>query len=231
MTLPYLIERMTPADLEQVLDIEQASFPRPWSAQAFVSELALPYACYLVARLDLDRAVGKAAARARPRWPWWLAAKVPRPGPEQLARWQDRSLVVGYAGLQVILDEGHIMNLAVHPDYRQRGIAELLLLHQFAEALRRGALRLTLEVRSSNFAAQQLYLKYGFSKAGRRRRYYGDGEDAIIMWTDRLDTAESHARLDRLRERLLERLAVVEAVREKPLEEKSDLDSGPGNLL
>jgi ribosomal-protein-alanine N-acetyltransferase len=229
LVLPYLVERMTPADLEQVLEIERASFSRPWSVRVFVSELALPYACYLVARLASDRAVGQ--ARARSHWPWWLAAKVSRPGPEQVALWQDRGPVVGYAGLQVILDEGHIMNLAVHPDYRGRGIAELLLLHQFAESLRRGALKLTLEVRPSNLPAQQLYLKYGFSEAGRRRRYYSDGEDAIIMWTDRIDTPESYARLNSLRERLMERLTVERAVYEKPLEETRDPDSGPGNLL
>jgi len=106
----------------------------------------------------------------------------------------------------VIFDEGHITTLAVHPSYRRQGIGEQLLWHLFDETRRRGLVRLTLEVRVSNRAAQNLYQKYGFHVEGRRLRYYGDGEDALILWTDQLDTAESQARLEELRRQALQRL-------------------------
>ncbi len=76
----------------------------------------------------------------------------------------------------------HIMNVAVDPDHRRKGIATALL----ADLLRRidsRTARFTLEVRASNLAAIELYERFGFRAAGRRRRYYQDnGEDAVVMW-------------------------------------------------
>ncbi len=205
MVLSCVVEPMRPADLDEVVAIERASFPRPWPRWAFESELSLPYTCYLVAR-----------PRQEPpeEGPCLLRR---RPGPAQGPIW-------GYAGMQVILEEGHIMTLAVHPEHRRRGIGTLLLLHLFAEARKRKVLRLTLEVRETNLAAQCLYRQFGFAVAGRRRRYYSDGEDALIMWSDRLDTLESQARLERLRSRL-------PGGKRFEREERGDLDSGPGDVL
>ncbi|HHW12804.1 MAG TPA: ribosomal protein S18-alanine N-acetyltransferase [Firmicutes bacterium] len=91
--------------------------------------------------------------------------------------------VVGYVGMWVILDEGHITNLAVDPAYRRKGIGRALLEHLITEGKKRGVRFLTLEVRSSNLVAQQLYRKLGFYEAGVRPGYYQDNqEDAIIMW-------------------------------------------------
>ncbi|MGQ9778931.1 MAG: ribosomal protein S18-alanine N-acetyltransferase [Bacillota bacterium] len=91
--------------------------------------------------------------------------------------------VVGYVGMWAIFDEGHITNLAVHPRFRRRGIATLLLQELIHEAKRRGIAHLTLEVRRSNLGAQLLYAKHGFVTKGIRRRYYRDNdEDALIMW-------------------------------------------------
>jgi ribosomal-protein-alanine N-acetyltransferase len=75
----------------------------------------------------------------------------------------------------------HLMNVAVDPDLRRRGIATTLLTHLFAEAGEDS--QYTLEVRQSNFPAIALYERYGFRGAGTRRRYYQDnGEDALVMW-------------------------------------------------
>lgn len=94
---------------------------------------------------------------------------------------------VGYAGMWQVLDEGHITNIAVHPEFRQCGLGSALMEALLAEAERRGIKALTLEVRKSNFSAQALYRKYGFSDGGMRKKYYADNnEDAIIMWK-RLD--------------------------------------------
>ncbi len=186
MELGYTIERMTEADLDEVLEIERRSFAQPWSARAFRSEISLPYALYLVAR----PAKGAPPTRTIRLWP-------PRKGRETTPR----PPVVGYAGVQWILDEGHITTLAVHPAYRRRGIGALLLLNLAERARERGVTRLTLEVRVSNQAAQRLYEAFGFRVEGRRLRYYADGEDAWIMWSERLDAPESLARLERLRQK------------------------------
>lgn len=96
--------------------------------------------------------------------------------------------VIGYAGMWLIFDEAHITNIAVHPDHRSRGVGNCLLTELERLARERGILRMTLEVRPSNPAAQALYAKHGFEPRGRRRGYYSDtGEDAVIMWKDSLD--------------------------------------------
>ena len=91
--------------------------------------------------------------------------------------------VVGYAGLWCIVDEGHITNVAVHPDYRRSGIGEALLTILLDHTIKNGINSHTLEVRASNKPAICLYEKFGFEASGLRKNYYEDnGEDAIIMW-------------------------------------------------
>ncbi|NLZ43973.1 MAG: ribosomal protein S18-alanine N-acetyltransferase [Clostridia bacterium] len=93
--------------------------------------------------------------------------------------------VCGYIGMWLIVDEGHITNLAVHPAYRRRGIGRLLLKSLIQAGKRYGLRRLTLEVRRSNLAAQKLYMEFGFTTVGVRSRYYLDNhEDALIMWKE-----------------------------------------------
>lgn len=89
--------------------------------------------------------------------------------------------VLGYAGLQTVLDEGYINNVAVAEAYRRQGVADELI----AAFVRFGQAKLaflTLEVRASNAPAIALYAKHGFAEAGRRKNYYDDPkEDAILM--------------------------------------------------
>jgi ribosomal-protein-alanine N-acetyltransferase len=93
--------------------------------------------------------------------------------------------VAGYAGLQVILDEGYILNIAVRPDCRRQGVAGQLI-QVFLDFARGNRLAfLTLEVRASNYDAIALYGSRGFRGTGRRRNYYENPrEDAIIMTLD-----------------------------------------------
>ncbi|MCL4516829.1 MAG: ribosomal protein S18-alanine N-acetyltransferase [Firmicutes bacterium] len=93
--------------------------------------------------------------------------------------------IIGYIGMWIVLDEGHITNLAVHPGYRSRGIGRQLLEAMSELGRMRGVRRLTLEVRMSNIIAQQLYVRTGFVASGIRPRYYHDNnEDALIMWKE-----------------------------------------------
>lgn len=91
--------------------------------------------------------------------------------------------IIGYVGVWVILDEGHITNIAVHPDFRNKGLGKLLLSNLFEITDRKGVERYTLEVRDSNDAALSLYSKFKFKQEGKRLKYYEDtGEDALILW-------------------------------------------------
>lgn len=104
--------------------------------------------------------------------------------------------VVGYVGSWMIADEAHITTLGIHPQWRRQHIAERLMLAVLAEARRRGVRRVTLEVRISNTAAQNLYRKLGFESAGLRRGYYPDnGEDALLMAIPDLLAPEQQERL------------------------------------
>lgn len=92
---------------------------------------------------------------------------------------------VGYGGMWIIVDEGHIINIAVLPQFRGRHIASLIMAVLIAFGETRGVRRFTLEVRSSNEPAKAIYRKFRFKEEGLRRGYYQDnGEDAIIMWRD-----------------------------------------------
>ncbi|MBD7912973.1 MULTISPECIES: ribosomal protein S18-alanine N-acetyltransferase [Clostridium] len=90
---------------------------------------------------------------------------------------------VGFAGVWIIVDEGHITNIAVHPEFREKGIGSDLVQSLIEHSKSWGCHSLTLEVRASNKPAQNLYKKFGFVEEGIRKRYYQDNkEDAIIMW-------------------------------------------------
>ncbi len=91
-------------------------------------------------------------------------------------------LVVGYGGMWVIEENAHVVTVAVRPETRRQGLGRRLMEALIAEARRRGALEMTLEVRVNNLPAQTLYRNMDFRVVGRRRDYYPDnGEDALVM--------------------------------------------------
>lgn len=93
--------------------------------------------------------------------------------------------VIGYAGLWMIVDEGHVTNIAIDPDFRGNHLGERLLLALVSMCTAQGGSRMTLEVRVSNEIAKRLYQKLGFEGVGVRKGYYTDNhEDALIMWVD-----------------------------------------------
>ncbi|HAT15372.1 MAG TPA: ribosomal-protein-alanine N-acetyltransferase, partial [Microcoleaceae bacterium UBA11344] len=99
--------------------------------------------------------------------------------------------LIGVGCLWAILEEAHIIMLAIHPSFQRQGLGQALLWALLKSACDRQLERSTLEVRSSNLAAVDLYKKFGFKEAGRRKRYYEDtGEDALVMWRSGLEKPE-----------------------------------------
>lgn len=104
--------------------------------------------------------------------------------------------VVGYAGLMISGDDAHITTIAVDPAQHRRKIGTRLLLVLTREALARGARHMTLEVRLSNHAAQDLYRRFGFGPVGVRKNYYQEtNEDALVMWVHEIDSDDYGALL------------------------------------
>ncbi|MGH9169241.1 MAG: ribosomal protein S18-alanine N-acetyltransferase [Acidimicrobiia bacterium] len=114
---------------------------------------------------------------------------------------EEEGELVAYAGLLQIGEEGHITTVAVEPSRRRAGLASRLLLELVETARRAGSRRLTLEVRTTNRAAQALYQKFGFAPVGMRKRYYGS-EDALVMWAEDIDEPPYLERLERIRQEL-----------------------------
>jgi ribosomal-protein-alanine N-acetyltransferase len=196
----YLMRPMDVGDISQVMEIERDSFPSIWPSTAFKREIQHNHlARYLVA---VEQTIEEdAAPEAEPDHVGPTALPLP---PLRLGRWltELRRLfggeeeaepttheepIVGFVGVWLMVDEAHIVTIAVREGYRRRGIGELLLIAAIELALlnKRGAV--SLECRISNDAAIALYEKYGFRQLGIRPSYYSDTrEDAVIMTTDRI---------------------------------------------
>lgn len=89
---------------------------------------------------------------------------------------KDENKVIGYIGIEKILDEVHIINMAVEPGYRGKGVGKRLMQHVLNDEE-----VFFLEVRVSNETAKKVYEKYGFQVIDTRKGYYADGEDALVM--------------------------------------------------
>ena len=139
---------MSFADLTSVLEIEERSFPEPWSRALFRRELINPISFAFIGKVENE---GKLR-------------------------------LVSYIVFWLVAGEGHILNVAVHPDFRNRGFARELTSFAMATMGEMGAQDLFLEVRVSNSAAIHLYESLGFREIGERKGYYGNGEDAKVMY-------------------------------------------------
>lgn len=96
---------------------------------------------------------------------------------------EEDNKVIGYGGMWHVVTEGHITNIAVHRDYRRRGVGDAVVKALIEIAQEKEMIGLTLEVRKNNTAAQSLYKKNGFRLEGIRPEYYEDNkDDALIMW-------------------------------------------------
>ena len=112
--------------------------------------------------------------------PW--SAELLRAAPDTVLALEGREGIVAYCAYRLVLDEMHVMNLAVRPEARRQGLGRFLLRRALARAERAGARRALLEVRAGNAAARALYAESGFALLGRRSRYYVEPpEDALVL--------------------------------------------------
>ena len=190
--LPYIVEPMRLRDISEVMEIEHDSFPSPWSARAYRHELLdNDLSHYFVVR---QRRIERSELNllARVRHSLGVGTRPP---------------ILGYSGFWLMAGEAHISTVAVQLHWRRRGIGELLLVAMLDRATELEADVATLEVRASNVTAQNLYRKYGFQQAGLRPRYYRDSnEDALIMSTERLTSANFQSHFQQLKRALWGRL-------------------------
>ncbi|MEJ7652544.1 MAG: ribosomal protein S18-alanine N-acetyltransferase [Chloroflexia bacterium] len=192
--MPYVIERMSEADVADVVAVDRRCFNTPWPASAYRREVAHPEKNLYV----VMRRVGEGPLEGSQPQPkvGILTHILPfrRDGGER-----NDAPIVGYAGLRIVGDEAHITTIGVLPELRGKYLGEKLLVVLIEHAREQGALWMTLEARVSNQVAQALYAKYTFKEAGRRKRYYSDdGEDAVVMWSDRINTSQFEERLAEL---------------------------------
>jgi [ribosomal protein S18]-alanine N-acetyltransferase len=162
----WIIERtLGERDLDEIVAIEAASFSNPWTRQMYLRELQNPDVSFLyVLRVPVEGA-GRPAHH-----------------------------IAGFCSFWLVLDEVHVNNLAVRPDYQGRGLGTALLQYVLQAGADRGATRATLEVRRSNAPALRLYERLGFSVAATRPNYYvSPPEDALILWKAALKESQSNA--------------------------------------
>ena len=187
--LLFVVEPMSVSDLEEVMSIERVAFSAPWSVRAYRYEITENRSSTMMVVRPAPRSEGGLGSLRR--------------------QFAGRGPVLGYAGFWLLGDDAHIATIAVHPQWRRRGLGELLLLSLLDRGAELGARRATLEVRVSNQAAQQLYFKYGFEIISLQKRYYADNnEDAYIMATPPFDTPWYQAHLHRRRIELFGRLRI-----------------------
>lgn len=136
--------------------------------------------------------------------------------------------LAGYSGFWLIGDEAHITTIAVAPDLRRQYIGERLFLYDLGQARSEGANWMTLEVRVSNERAQRLYFKYGFKSLGLRRNYYQDnGEDAMVLWTENINSTDFKSLVEQRRAELAAKLSGHESASVLPEFDGSALGSIP----
>ncbi|MBN2391147.1 MAG: GNAT family N-acetyltransferase [Anaerolineae bacterium] len=173
--LPFNIRRLEAKDIPTVIGIDRLVFHDPWPESAYVQELYFnPNAHYFV--LQLTPEMLRQDSRAQDS----------RAPSRRTYSWAERraaltSQIVGFVGMRVEMERGHISTLALRPEWRGWGLGELLLHTALDQAIHNGAQTVALEVRVSNAVAQNLYAKYNFVVVSQLRGYYVDGEDAYYM--------------------------------------------------
>jgi [ribosomal protein S18]-alanine N-acetyltransferase len=205
----YVIDRMTMSDVPRVIEIERLAYPSTWPPSAYRKELQdNRWAHYIVLRdkrIEEQTVISQEPERPRKSRLFPLSLLPSRP----IATYSspDLAAIIGFSGLWLMVDEAHVTTIATHPEHRRQGLGEFLLVSLIDIAYSIGAKWVTLEVRVSNYTAQNLYRKYGFREAGLRHRYYSDNqEDALIMWTDEINSPAYEQKFLELKTLLINKL-------------------------
>jgi len=203
----YHIRRMAERDIPQALEIDLDAFPNQWphpTLNSFHHEMRNKLAHYIVmcrgaAAASADNGHHAIGLKEVLLYLRQLFSNDHHFGPAGSPTTRER--LVGMAGIWMMVDEAHIVTIAVRSSHRHQGLGEWLLISIIELSMRLRAKYVTLEVRESNRTAQALYEKYGFTKAGTRRKYYSDnGEDALIMTTCELNSPSFLSRLQQLKQ-------------------------------
>jgi ribosomal-protein-alanine N-acetyltransferase len=202
--LPFRIRLMSKEDIQQVAVIDREAFPSMWPPVNFQSELSNRLAHYIVA-CDGTFKENKTKEKPNPQpetFRTFMGFKLPfRSKAIVEVVSVDVDYITGFAGTWLMVDEAHIINIAVREAHRKRGVGELLVISSLNLAMGLKANVVTLEVRVSNIIAQNLYTKYGFNKVGTRKKYYTDNnEDAFIMTTDPISSDAFQEKFQKLKE-------------------------------
>jgi [ribosomal protein S18]-alanine N-acetyltransferase len=198
------------SDVPRVIEIERLAYPSTWPPSAYRKELQdNRWAHYIVLRdkkIAEERVTVPVPQEPEKQRRFFPLSLLPS---RSTAATQSPSLasIIGFAGLWLMVDEAHITTIAMHPDYRRLGLGEFMLVSLIDIAYNIGAKWVTLEVRVTNSTAQNLYRKYGFREAGIRHRYYSDNqEDALIMWTDEINSPSYKQKFQELKSALMKKL-------------------------
>ena len=203
--LSCYIRQMCNEDIAQVTEIDREAFPTQLPPANYHHELRNRLAHYIVACNDeklVEMPMVKASSGKNPTG---LVSRVRRLFSHDHTSSEELSPIIGqfitgFVGFWVMADEAHITSIAVREEFRRQGIGELLLIAVVDLARELDARVLTLEVRASNYDAQTLYSKYGFTQVGVRRGYYTDNrEDALVMTTENISSASFQERFRQLK--------------------------------
>ena len=201
----FFIRRMKDDDIPQALEIDLDAFPTQWphpNHSSLHHELRNRLAHYIVAyRANASAQPGNNGQKNIGLREIFSYVKHlfdhdrffgPEPPSEEY--------LVGIAGIWMMVDEAHIVTIAVRHSHQRQGFGEWLLINLIELSIQLKARAVTLEVRVSNTTAQALYEKFGFLKVSTRQRYYSDnGEDAVIMTTEDLLSPAYQERFQRLK--------------------------------
>lgn len=197
--LPYILRPMEREDTPEVKATEEEAFPSLWPT-SFKRELSNPLARYLVvARREEEAPPPTAPSSTSQPWHKRLIQKVRSALGMEAPPDPPSQTIAGFIGIWFMVEEAHIVSVAVREAERGKGLGELLLIGAMELAIARGCRAATLEVRVSNIPAISLYEKYGLMRVGLRKKYYTDNrEDAHIMTADNILSPDYLERFRRL---------------------------------
>ncbi|NJR22526.1 MAG: ribosomal protein S18-alanine N-acetyltransferase [Richelia sp. CSU_2_1] len=211
MNVPRFLEikHLAAEDLQQAVELDRLCFGGFWSIEGYRRELESPNSDLLglwigeteegsSERISFDIFTPQHSE---------LSAATPNGTDTGAAPLQISRKFIGLGCLWAVLEEAHIIMLAIHPQFQSRGFGQALLWALLKSACDRQLERATLEVRASNLAAVSLYKKFDFKEAGLRKKYYEDtGEDALVMWRSGLEKPEFQEYLESKRQEICDRL-------------------------